>query len=406
MSQPIPREARRNVLVLIAAQAILGAQITMIFTIGGLAGQMLAPNICFATLPISLIILGSTTTAPWLSAVMQKWGRRIGFWIGAMGGLVGAAISAFALMKGNFWLFLLGSYFTGIYQSSQGFFRFAATDLAPDHFKPKAISYVLAGGLISALIGPQLVKITSDHYAIPFLGSYMVAMGLNLIGMLLFFRLTEAPRQSAPAADQAKSHAKPRPYLALLADPVIRVAIICAMVSYALMNLVMTSTPLAVVGCGFDQGDASNIVTAHVIAMFLPSFFTGHVIARIGTTWTISIGLVILAAAGGVALIGVDLSHFFIALILLGLGWNFGFIGATAMLTAASQPHERGRIQGMNDAIVFGAVTLASLASGGLLNCSGNSIEQGWTLVNLAMMPLLVLAGVALIWLHMRPREV
>lgn len=395
----LPR-AWRNIAVLVLAQAILGSQITMIFTIGGLAGQQLAPNACLSTLPISLIVLGSTTTAPWLSALMQRKGRRFGFWVGATGGLIGSAIAAYALIHSNFWLLLLGSYFTGIYQSAQGFYRFAATDTAPDSFKPKAISLVLAGGLISAVVGPQLVKFTGDMTVIPFLGAYLIAMTLNLIGMVVFVFLdipTPAPRHAD--APQGRSH------LQLLRDPKITVAIICGLVSYALMNLVMTSTPLAVVGCGFGQNAASNIVTVHVLAMFLPSFFTGHLIARFGSEKIIATGLAILACAGITGLMGVELENFYIALFLLGIGWNFGYIGATTMLTSAHSLEERGRVQGMNDMIVFGSVMIASLASGGLLNCSGGTVEQGWSAVNLAMLPLLTLAGGALIWLTLRPRD-
>jgi len=190
----------------------------------------------------------------------------------------------------------------------------------------------------------------------------------------------------------------------LLTSPVIAVAIICGTVAYALMNLVMTSTPLAVVGCGFATSDAANIVSAHVLAMYAPSFFTGHLIARFGARAIVGTGLAILAAAGAVAISGVDLAQFYIALILLGIGWNFGFIGATSMLTESHSPEERGRVQGMNDMIVFGGVFLASLSSGTLMNCAGGTAETGWQMVNLAMLPFLVLAGGALIWLAMRPR--
>jgi MFS family permease len=176
------------------------------------------------------------------------------------------------------------------------------------------------------------------------------------------------------------------------------------MVSYALMNLVMTSTPLAVVGCGFATADAAHIVSAHVLAMYIPSFFTGHLIARFGREAIVAAGLVILALSGMVAMTGVEIEKFYIALMLLGLGWNFGFIGATAMLTAAHGPEERGRIQGINDFVVFGGVFLASLSSGGLMNCSGTSTVAGWQAVNLAMLPFLVLAGGALIWLWLRPK--
>ncbi|MBT5820919.1 MAG: MFS transporter, partial [Rhodobacteraceae bacterium] len=193
--------------------------------------------------------------------------------------------------------------------------------------------------------------------------------------------------------------------LELLKTPRIAVAMICGMVSYALMNLVMTSTPLAVVGCGYTTNNAADVVTGHVLAMFIPSFFTGHLIARFGVEKIVGAGLVILATAGVVALNDVELENFFIALVLLGIGWNFGFIGATAMLTSAHGPQDRGRVQGMNDLFVFGGVTMASLASGGLMNCSGGDPAQGWTAVNLAMIPFLALAGTALIWLMMRSKE-
>jgi len=175
-------------------------------------------------------------------------------------------------------------------------------------------------------------------------------------------------------------------------------------VSYALMNLVMTSSPLAVVGCGFDKSYAADIVSAHVLAMYAPSFLTGHVIARFGAERVVAMGLVILAAAGATAIAGVELANFFAALILLGIGWNFGFIGATTLITSAHAPEERGRLQGLNDLMVFGGVTLASASSGGLMNCAGGTAQTGWQMVNLAMLPFLILAGGALIWLWMRPK--
>jgi MFS family permease len=391
--------ARRNVWVLVAAQAILGSQMPMIFTIGGLAGQVLAPSPCWATLPISMIVLGSMLSATPLSSFMSRYGRAAGLALGAGGGAAGAAVGAWGLIASSFPLFLLGSFLTGLYMSAQGFYRFAAADTASDSFRPKAISYVMAGGLASALIGPQLVKVTADAMAVSFLGTYLAVVAINLLGSLLFLRL-DIPRPPRRADRGATGRSRAE----LLRDPTIRIAMICAMVSYALMNLVMTSTPLAVVGCGFTKGDAADIVSAHVLAMFLPSFFTGHLIARFGAPRIVGTGLTILAGAGAVALTGVQLGQFFAALILLGLGWNFGFIGATAMLTAAHGPEERGRLQGLNDAIVFGAVTLASVSSGGLMNCAGASVLQGWQTVNVAMLPFLCLAGGALIWLAGRRR--
>ncbi len=397
---PDNSQAKRNVAVLVAAQAILGAQMPMVFIVGGLAGQSLATNACLATLPISLIVLGSMLAATPVSAIMQRWGRRVGFTIGAIAGACGGLVGAYGLYLGSFSVFLIGSLLTGIYMSAHGFYRFAAADTASDDYRPKAISLVMAGGLAAAIIGPQIVKLTSSAYVIPFLGTYLAIVAVNIFGAALFFFL-DIPIPGKPAPDSPKGRSR----LELLKTPRIAVAIICAMVSYALMNLVMTSTPLAVVGCGFSANDAADIVTSHVLAMYIPSFFTGHLIARFGVEKIVALGLAILAAAGVVALQGVELGNFFVALILLGLGWNFGFIGATSMLADSHNVNERGRMQGLNDLLVFGGVTLASLASGGLMNCSGGSPIEGWTAVNLAMIPLLTLAGGALLWLVLKPSD-
>ena len=252
--------ALRNVGVLVAAQAILGAQMAAIFVVGGLAGQQLSPVACFATLPISLIVFGSMTTAPWLSPFMQRFGRRAGFLVGAAGGLLGAAICAWALAIESFALFLAGSFLTGIYMSAQGFYRFAATDTASEAFRPKAISYVMAGGLASAIIGPQLVSLLTDGnpdaQVTRFIPVYLAVMAINAFGMGLFF-LLDLPRPPRRHKDDGMPRGRTRRQL--LTDPVILVAVICGMVSYALMNLVMTSTPLAVVGCGFGVPDASRL---------------------------------------------------------------------------------------------------------------------------------------------------
>lgn len=393
------RRARRNVAVLVAAQALLGAQMPMMFTIAGLAGQTLAANPCWATLPITAMVVGSMLAANPLSALMQRFGRRAGFVAGALGGMAGAITGAAGLALASFPLFVAGALLSGIYMSAQGFYRFAAADTASEAFRPKAISWVMAGGLLSAVVGPQLVKVTAEAMVVPFLGTYLAVVALNLAGIGLFAALDiPRPARPTPGSDAGRSR------LALLRTPEIAVAVICATVSYALMNLVMTSSPLAVVGCGFSTADAADVVTGHVLAMYAPSFVTGHIIARFGAPRVVGAGLAILAGAGAVALMGVELEHFFVALVLLGIGWNFGFIGATSMLAGLHTPAERGRMQGMNDFIVFAGVSLASISSGGLMNCSGGSVEAGWQAVNLAMTPFLVLAGGALIWLMLRRR--
>ena len=386
--------AKRNLFIMMGAQVFAGAQMPMLFIVAGLAGQSFDINICWATLPISLIVFGSMTTAPWLSTVMQNFGRRPGFIIGSFGGAVGGALGAYALFINSFPLFLLASYFTGIYMSAQAFLRFAAIDTASEEFRPKAISYLMAVGLVPAILGPQLVKLTADMFVIPFIGVYLSVVIINIIGSVFFlFLRIPLPRKVENHFNEGRSR------LELLKSPKITVSIICAMVSYALMNLVMTSTPLAVVGCGFDHKNAADIVMAHVLGMFVPSFFTGHLIIKYGAPRIISIGLLILAFAGISNLLGIELINFYIGLIFLGIGWNFGFIGATTMLASSYKESERGKAQGMNDFFVFGFVTLASLASGSLMNCSAETPVEGWTSVNLAMIPFLILAGCSLIWL-------
>ena len=393
--------ARRNVWVLVVAQAVLGAQMPVHFILGGLAGQVLAENKCLSTLPISAIIFASMASAPWMAGMMQRRGRTLGFVIGVLAAALGAALCAAGLWLGSFWLFTLGALPTGLFMCTYGFYRFAATDGASDAFRPRAISRVMAAGLVAALLGPQLVKLTEGALApIPFAGAYVAVIALNLVGVVIFaFLDSPAPAPAGAGAARARSR------LELLRTPRIAVAMIVGMVSYSLKNLVMTATPLAMVGCGFATSQAADVVGAHVLAMFAPAFFTGALIARFGPERVVATGLVLLAGAGVAGLSGVGLGNFYLALILLGAGWNFGFIGATAMLTAAHAPAERGRVQGMNDAAVFGMVGMVSLASGGLMNCSGGSPVEGWTAVNLAMIPMLALAFAALIWRRLATRR-
>ncbi len=394
--------AWRNLAVLMTAQGLIGAQISMVFITAGLAGAMIAPSRCIATLPISMVTLGSALSARFLSGFMARNGRRAGFTLACIIAATGAAIAFIGLQTASFVLFTAGCTLIGAYMSAQGFHRFAAADTAPEALQPRMISLVQAGGLFSALAGPIMARTTAESSAVPFAMTFAAIIVLNMIGPLLYalLRIPVLPQASHSAAAPSG-----RSLRQLLRTPEIAVAMICAMVAYALMNLVMTSTPLAMVGCGYDTGDAANVVSAHIVAMFAPAFFTGHLITRFGARRVVAAGLLILAVAGGVALTGVELDRFYLALILLGVGWNFGFIGATAMLTAAHRPEERGRIQGVNDAVVFGGVFLASLSSGGLMGCAGGTAQAGWSAVNMAMVPFLILAGSALIWLTLRPRE-
>lgn len=390
--------ARRNVVILALASAILGAQMPVHFTLAGLSGQILAEDKTLATLPISATVFCSMLSAPIIAGLMGRYGRRLGFLLGCLGGAIGAAFATVALLQGSFQLLLIGSAFVGVYMAAHGQYRFAAADTASASYRPKAISYVMAGGLAAAVIGPQIiVPFFRDALApAPFAGAYAVVMILNIVAapLLLFLRIPRPRRR-------AKGETSGRPMREILAQPRVQTAIICGMVSYALMNLVMTATPLAVVGCGFSPDIAGTVVMAHVLAMFAPSFFTGHLIARFGASRIVFVGLVLLGLTAVVATAGVTFWHFIIALILLGLGWNFGFIGATDMLTSAHQPEERAKVQGLNDFLVFGMVTIASLSSGALLN-GFDDVVTGWNAVNYAEAPFLALAAGALIWLWVK----
>ncbi|MEM7745514.1 MAG: MFS transporter [Pseudomonadota bacterium] len=380
--------AKRAVAILVWAQSILGAQLPVHMILGGLIGQTLARDPALATLPISMTVLGSMLTAPVMSTIMARWGRRQGFLLGAAAGVTASTLAMYAIGQKDFFLFCTASLILGIYMSAHGFYRFAAADMASPGYRPKAISWVMAGGLISAVLGPQLAKGFEDALApIPFAGGYAAMIGLNLVGVIPLL-LLNIP--TIPKADRIKGG---RPWREILADRKIIVAMFCGMIAYALMNLVMTSTPLAMVACGFGTGDAADVVMIHVLAMFAPSFLTGPLIARFGAPRIIAIGLGALAVGGVVAISGITFLHFAASLALLGVGWNFAFIGATALLTEAHRPEERARVQGLNDFLVFGLVTVASFSSGALM------ASIGWDAVNLAVFPAIAVAGIALIWL-------
>ncbi len=381
-------DEKRNVAILFLAQGILGAQIPINFILGGLAGALLAENRALATLPISLIVLVAMFVAPGASLFMGRFGRRAGFLLGSAAGAIGGVLAVRALFIGQFELLLLGAAFTGVFQAFLSFFRFAAADTASEEFKPKAIALVLGAGLINALIGPEIVRVLSDGLdPVPYAGAYAAVVGLNFIGafILLFLRIPKPAQRDSAGVDA-------RPLSVIFREPKVITAVLCAMVSYAVMNLVMTSTPLAIVGQGFTTGHAADVVRWHVLAMFAPSFVTGHIIARFGHLRVIGTGLVLLGSCSAIALSGVELHHFYIALVVLGIGWNFGFIGATSLLATAHSPGEQAKVQGLNDFLVFGLVALASFSSGALLNAFG------WTAVQLAIVPSVLVALAVIAW--------
>lgn len=381
------RLAFRNAILLAAAHGILGSQVGIHIILGGLAGAYLAPRPELATLPISAMVLTTMfATAP-LSLFMGRFGRKPGFLLAAAVGAAGGLCSARALIVDSFPLLIAGSVLIGVYQAGNGYFRFAAADTGSPAFRPKAISWVLAGGLVAAFLTAEIVQFTRDLLdPVPFAGTYVAFLAINIVGSLpvLLLRLPVPERQTVGARP---------PLLPVLRRPPVIVAMLCGMISYAIMNLVMTSTPLAMVGVGFSPDRAAEVVRAHIFAMFVPSFVTGHIILRFGHIRVIGAGVLLLAAAGITASAGTELNHFYAALILLGCGWNFGFVGATSLLTSSHSAGERARVQGLNDILVFGLVALASFASGALLSYSG------WAAVQTAMVPALALAATALLFL-------
>ncbi len=383
------RAARRNALVLAAAQAIGGASAPIVVSMASLAGfYLLGEDKSLATLPVAFFIIGVALGSIPAANLMRLIGRRPGFQIGALGAMIGGALSSYAVVAGDFWLLCLGTAVTGVGNSFVQQYRFAAADTASAAFRPKAISWVLAGGVVTGVIGPQIVIFTKDSLApIPFAGAFLaqIALGALVILILSFLRI---PKPAPVKVGQGG-----RPLREIVSQTRFVVAVICAIASYGLMSLVMTATPLAMVACDHSQTDATLGIQWHVIAMFAPSFFTGALIARFGHEKVIAAGLALLAGCGVVALMGITLAHFWGALILLGIGWNFGFIGATSMLTETYRPEERTRVQGLNDFLVFGFQAVAALMSGAMLNA------YGWESVNMVIFPIVAMCFVLLAWL-------
>jgi MFS family permease len=390
------RTARRNILVLTAAQALGAASPPIIISLGGIVGQTLSSVPALATLPVSLYNLGLAMGTIPAAMVMKRLGRRSGYLIGASIGVVSGLVATLGIVGATFLIFCLGTFMAGFYGAYVQSYRFAAADAATGPLKAKAISWVMIGGLAAAVIGPQLVIWTREALpAAPFAGSFLSQAALALLAIPVLMLL----RTPKPAAGGAAHADGGRPLGEIMKTPRFILAVSAGVVSYGLMSFVMTAAPMAMVGCGFTVGEAAFGIQWHVLAMFAPSFFTGNLIARFGKEQITALGLVLIAASGAVALAGLDIENFFISLILLGIGWNFGFIGATAMITDCHTPQERGRVQGANDFIVFGTVAVASFSSGSLLTASG------WEAVNWMIFPIVAAVLVPLCVAIMRRRS-
>jgi MFS family permease len=382
--------ARRNVLLLAGCQALLLTNAVTLVAVGALAGYALAPDKTLSTLPATAYVLGGACAAFPASMYMKRVGRRLGFLSGGMLGIAGALIATFAVAQASFPLLCAGHFLLGGYNGFGQYFRFAAADTAPPDFKAKAISLVMAGGLLGGIVGPELTKLTIDAASTTYLATYASLILYTGAAMAIVSFL------SIPAAVEAGSHAPARSLAAVAAQPKFMVAVMVAALGYAVMNFLMTATPLAMRFCGHPYGASAGVITAHVTAMFAPSFVTGSLIKRFGVLRVVLAGVGCLFACIGVALSGQLITNFWTALVLLGIGWNFTYIGGTTLLTQAYRPSEKAKAQGANEMTIFTVQAISAFSSGVLVNAAG------WPTLNYVALPLVAMAGLAALWLLVR----
>jgi MFS family permease len=372
--------SRANVWRLATAQALGGANAAVIFATGSIVGVTLAPTPALATLPLSCFVVGLAAGTLPTGAIARAYGRRAAFIVGSGIGAITGVLAAFAILRGSFALFCLATFLGGLYGAVVQSYRFAAADGASPAWRPKAISWVMAGGVFAGVLGPQLVEWTMNVWP-PYLfaASFLAQAAIALVAMAVLAGV-DAP---APLpADRAGG----RPLGEIVRQPRFIAAAICGAVSFCMMNLVMTSAPLAMRMCGLSLSDSNFGIQWHIVAMFAPSFFTGALIARFGATAIVAFGLFLEAIAAVIGLSGVTAMHFWVCLVVLGLGWNFSFVAATALVVETHRPPERTKVQSFNDFLVFGTMAVGSLASGQLL------ASYGWAAVNWVVFPPVALA--------------
>ena len=383
---------RRNVALLAGCQALLLCNGVTLIAVNGLAGARLAPTPELATLTVTGYVIGTALTALPASAFMKRYGRRAGFMLGGLLGILGGITCAVAVMIGSFWLLCLGTLCAGTYNAFGLQYRFAAADMAPVDWKPKAISLTLAGGIAGGFIGPWAGKITRDLWAVEFAATYATLSVFAVIALLIASRL-RVPDMVDPA--QAGSG---RPLAVIAAQPAFIVAVLAAALGYGTMNLLMAATPLAMDICGLPFSDAAFVLQWHVLGMYGPSFFTGSLIKRWGALKVMGLGVVLNVACIAIALSGVQLHQFLVALFLLGVGWNFLFTGSTTLSLSAYSPQERDRAQGALNFLVFAVMAMSSLFSGVLVT------TRGWSQLNWGSLLPVAVCAAALLWLAARQR--
>lgn len=383
---------KRNVILLALCQALLITAMSLQISVSALVGQAMAGP-ALATIPLGLMFLGNMLTVFPASFFMKRFGRRAGFMTGAALGVLGAIMAVIAVARQDFVLFCAASLLLGTFNGFGQFYRFAAADIATEEFRSRAISYVLAGGVLAAVIGPNLAAFTRSSFDVQFLGSYGALIGVFLLSLAIS-SLINIPK---PGVRELSGPSRPLGVIAR--RPIFLVAVIGAMVGYGVMNLMMTATPLAMDIHRHPFEATALVIQWHVLAMFLPSFFTGHLIRWMGVLNVMSTGALILLGCAIISLSGISVGHFTWALILLGLGWNFLYIGGTTLLTESYQPAEKAKVQALNDFLVFTTVTCTALGVGALHRW------LGWEAINISVMPLILITLVATLWLQLQRRR-
>jgi MFS family permease len=367
--------ARSNVVRLAAAQALTGANSAVIFATGSIVGATLAPSIAFATVPLSMYVVGLAAGTLPTGAISRRYGRRVAFIIGTGCGVLTGLLGAFAILHGSFPLFCCATFLGGLYGAVSQSYRFAAADGASAQYRPKAVSWVMAGGVFAGVLGPQLVQWTMDIWP-----PYLFAFSFVVQALVALVAMAVLAGVDAPKPAPSDLHGG-RPLSEIVRQPRFMAAALCGIVSYPMMNLVMTSAPLAMKMCGLSVSDSNFGIQWHIVAMYGPSFFTGSLIARFGAPRIVAVGLLLEASAATVGLSGITVMHFWATLIILGIGWNFSFVGASALVLETHRPQERNKVQAFNDFLVFGVMALGSFSSGQLL------ANYGWSAVNLVVYP-------------------
>ncbi len=378
--------------VLAACQALLFTNNSTLIAINGLAGLSLAPNAALATLPVTCWVLGGAIATMPASLHMKRVGRQRGLTSGTLWGIAGALICATAIWLQSFWLLCFGTLVWGTYNAYGQYYRFAAADIASPDFRATAISLVLAGGLVGGILGPTTSRFTIDLLAPKFMGAYL-ALILFAVATMVLLRFIRIPTPSA--SERAKAG---RPLREIAAQPKFLIAVFSAAIGYGVMNFLMTSTPIAMQVCGHPYGDAALVISSHVVAMFAPSFITGRLIRAFGVLPMMLLGALLNLVCIGVALAGIAVANFWWSMVLLGVGWNFLYIGGTTLLTETYRPEERAKAQGANDQAIFIVMVISSFTSGMTVTTAG------WERVNLLALPLIGAVAVALSWFALRER--